>query len=60
LLNNIAHWLSDESNDKLNIPLNTSEWTREFPREGIVPHQQLNGVDCGIFTIMYVVVTWMM
>ena len=51
LLDHLAHWLSDESSDKLKAPLDTSDWTREFPGKGFVP-QQLNGVDCGVFTIM--------
>ena len=51
LLDHLAHWISDESTDKLKAPLDTSDWSRESPGNNVVP-QQYNGVDCGVFTIM--------
>ena len=52
LLDNLARWLMDEAKDKCGVDLDTREWAREYPREG-VPMQR-NGVDCGVFALMWV------
>ena len=50
LMEHLARWLSDESKDNCGVELDTSDWPREFPRQGVP--QQYNAVDCGAFTIM--------
>ena len=50
LMEQLARWVMDEAKDKCGVELDTSDWPREFPRQGVP--QQYNAVDCGVFTIM--------
>jgi Ulp1 family protease len=45
----LAKYVADEAKAKKNEDIDTSEWPVEFPA---VP-RQLNGVDCGMFTILF-------
>jgi len=49
-LDAILKWLADEAKEKKKMMLNTSEWSL-FEREEHVP-QQMNGYDCGVFSIV--------
>lgn len=50
VLDGLKRYLEDESMDKRNIQLDTSDWTAECIRD--CP-QQRNGSDCGVFSCMF-------
>jgi sentrin-specific protease 1 len=50
ILNHLAQWLQDESINKRGVQIDVSGWKRIFPSD--IP-KQVNGYDCGLFTLMY-------
>lgn len=51
-LKSILNWLSDESKIKKGVDIERSEWELVYCTQENTP-QQTNGVDCGVFTIMF-------
>lgn len=51
-LNAIQSWLSDESKSRNGVDINPSEWRIVKSSHRNTP-QQKNGVDCGIFSVMF-------
>jgi sentrin-specific protease 1 len=49
-LDALLRYVVDDAMDKKKVVVDPSEWTKESGRD--VP-QQKNGVDCGMFTIMF-------
>ncbi|MEW5296812.1 MAG: hypothetical protein WDW36_000064 [Sanguina aurantia] len=50
LLLNLARWLEDEALDKRKQTWDVTSWPRHHPKDIPV---QVNGCDCGVFTIMF-------
>lgn len=48
----LLQWVQDEHKDKKGSDLDVSEW-KLVPCEAEATPQQLNGVDCGVFTTMF-------